>query len=139
VAGRRTLVEGLKAKPKADRRKELAFVRGEPDTAETEEPKPSKPKAERKERPERTKATKSKPEPKEQREGEEPTPTPAPSATPAYTGRVPLTTRIRSDLATALKRASLERQLANEKPNTVQDILEEALEPWLKDKGYLKD
>jgi hypothetical protein len=52
---------------------------------------------------------------------------------------VPLTTRIRTDLATALKRASLERQLSGEKPNTVQDILEEALEPWLKGKGYLKE
>jgi hypothetical protein len=53
------------------------------------------------------------------------------------TGRVPLTTRIRGDYAAALKRASLERQLSGTKPNTLQDILEEALQPWLRANGYL--
>lgn len=57
------------------------------------------------------------------------------TATPI--GRVPLTTRVRSDFATALKRASLERQLKGVFPNTLQDILEEALEPWLRAAGYL--
>lgn len=52
--------------------------------------------------------------------------------------RVPFTTRIRTDFATALKRASLERQLAGEFPNTLQDILEEALEPWLRTHGYVQ-
>jgi hypothetical protein len=52
-------------------------------------------------------------------------------------GRVGLTTRIRADFAEALKRASLERQLQRVKPNTQQDILEEALEPWLRKHGYL--
>ena len=52
-------------------------------------------------------------------------------------GRVPLTTRIRTDFGNALKRASLQRQLEGREPNTVQDILEEALEPWLKANGYL--
>ncbi len=52
-------------------------------------------------------------------------------------GRVPLTTRVRSDFATALKRASLQRQLDGVAPNTLQDILEEALEPWLRANGYL--
>jgi hypothetical protein len=52
-------------------------------------------------------------------------------------GRVPLTTRVRSDFATALKRASLQRQLDGVSPNTLQDILEEALEPWLRSNGYL--
>ena len=52
-------------------------------------------------------------------------------------GRVPLTTRIRTDLGNALKRASLQRQLEGKEPNTVQDILEEALEPWLRKHGYL--
>ena len=51
--------------------------------------------------------------------------------------RMPLTTRIRTDYATALKRASLERQLSGTIPNTLQDILEEALEPWLRSNGYL--
>jgi hypothetical protein len=51
--------------------------------------------------------------------------------------RTPLTTRIRADYAAALKRASLERQLSGTTPNTLQDILEEALEPWLRTNGYL--
>jgi hypothetical protein len=53
--------------------------------------------------------------------------------------RAPVTTRIRADFATALKRASLERQLAGTTPNTLQEILEEALEPWLKTHGYVRD
>jgi hypothetical protein len=126
VASRRTLAEGLKAKPKADRRKEEAFVFGEADKAGEEKPKPPKRKPEAKEKP------------KAKREGEEATPA-TPPAMPSVASRMPLTTRIRSDLASALKRASLERQLAGEKPNTVQDILEQALEPWLKEHGYLKD
>jgi hypothetical protein len=51
--------------------------------------------------------------------------------------RLPLTTRIRGDYAEALKRASLERQLSKTTPNTLQEMLEEALEPWLKAHGYL--
>jgi hypothetical protein len=34
------------------------------------------------------------------------------------------------------QRASLERQLNGTAPNTLQDILEEALEPWLRSNGY---
>lgn len=51
--------------------------------------------------------------------------------------RLPLSTRIRADYATALKRASLERQLSGTTPNTLQDILEEALGPWLASNGYI--
>ncbi len=51
--------------------------------------------------------------------------------------RVPFTTRVRTDYSTALKRASLERQLNGQFPNTLQDILEEALEPWLRANGYV--
>jgi hypothetical protein len=51
--------------------------------------------------------------------------------------RVPLSTRMRGDFAKALKKASLERQLQGVEPNTLQDILEEAVEPWLKSHGYL--
>jgi hypothetical protein len=51
--------------------------------------------------------------------------------------RTPFTTRVRTDFAAALKRASLERQLNGQFPNTLQDILEEALEPWLRANGYL--
>jgi hypothetical protein len=52
--------------------------------------------------------------------------------------RVPISTRIRSEYAEALKRASLERQLNKTEPNTLQDILEEAIEPWLRNNGYIR-
>ena len=52
--------------------------------------------------------------------------------------RVPISTRIRSEYAEALKRASLERQLNKVEPNTLQDILEQAIEPWLKSNGYIQ-
>jgi len=55
----------------------------------------------------------------------------------AVPARAPLTTRIRGDYAAALKRASLERQLSKTTPNTLQEMLEEALEPWLKAHGYI--
>jgi hypothetical protein len=51
--------------------------------------------------------------------------------------RSPLSTRVRTDFAVLLKRASLERQLGGIEPNTISDILDEALEPWLKANGYL--
>ena len=59
------------------------------------------------------------------------------AATPPTVAKSPLSTRIRADFAAALKRASLERQLGGVEPHTVQDILEAALEPWLKSSGYL--
>ncbi|MDP1798625.1 MAG: hypothetical protein Q8K78_14120, partial [Planctomycetaceae bacterium] len=49
-----------------------------------------------------------------------------PTSTAAST-RAPISTRIRSDYAAALKRASLERQLAKMEPHTISDILDEAL------------
>jgi hypothetical protein len=61
----------------------------------------------------------------------------APTPTPPSHSRLPISTRIRSDFASALKRASLERQLSGTEPNTLQDILEEAIEPWLRSNGYL--
>jgi hypothetical protein len=51
--------------------------------------------------------------------------------------RVPFTTRFRANLADAVKKASLERQLQKIEPNQVQEILESALEPWLRANGYL--
>lgn len=62
---------------------------------------------------------------------------PAQPASTTTLNRVPISTRIRADFAAALKRASLERQLKAVEPNTLQDILEEAIEPWLKANGYL--
>ena len=64
-----------------------------------------------------------------------------PTTTPASTSRlvrVLVSTRIRSEFADALKRASLERQLNKVEPNTLQDILEQAIEPWLRDNGYIR-
>jgi hypothetical protein len=58
-------------------------------------------------------------------------------ATATMQARSPISTRIRADFAAALKRASLQRQLEGVKPNTLQEFLEEAIEPWLKSNGYL--
>jgi hypothetical protein len=52
--------------------------------------------------------------------------------------RVPLTTRLRADYAAALKKASLERQLKGQFPNAMLEILEQALEPWLRSNGYIQ-
>ena len=60
------------------------------------------------------------------------------SSTTVVHARVPFSTRMRADFANALKRASLERQLEGVEPNTLQDILEQAVEPWLRSNGYLK-
>lgn len=53
-------------------------------------------------------------------------------------GRVPVTLRFVPEIAGALKRASLERELDGLEPFTQQDIAESALEPWLREQGYLK-
>ncbi len=58
------------------------------------------------------------------------------SVLPQMTGRVPITTRCRPEVASALKRASLQRQLAGIEPYYVQDIMEQALENWLKQQGF---
>lgn len=67
--------------------------------------------------------------------GEPPKPVAPPPADRSQ--RSPLTTRLRKDIADALKRASLERQLRGETPWQVQDILDEALAAWLRDHGHL--
>lgn len=51
-------------------------------------------------------------------------------------GLIPVTVRLRPALAGALKRASLERQLAGEEVFTQQELVEQALEPWLRSLGY---
>lgn len=56
---------------------------------------------------------------------------------PQMAGRVPITTRARPEIGSALKRASLQRQLDGVEPNSMQDIMEEALESWLNTHGYL--
>ena len=107
MAERKSLVEGIKTTNAVDLSREKAFVYGESSKA-----KPAESSAALEARP-------------------------AKARTGGSVSRVPLTTRIRSDYAAALKRASLERQLNDVQPNTLQDILEEALEPWLQRNGYL--
>jgi hypothetical protein len=66
---------------------------------------------------------------------------PAAAPSPAISSpsaRVPISTRIRGEYAEALKRASLERQLNKVEPSTLQDILEQAIEPWLRSNGYIR-
>jgi hypothetical protein len=55
----------------------------------------------------------------------------------APVGLIPITVRLRPEIAGALKRASLERQLTGDDPFTQQEIVEQALEPWLRSGGYL--
>jgi hypothetical protein len=108
---RRALVQGLKPELGVDRSVEEHFVHtGKPKSEPPKQHQDPKPVA-------------------ETREGK--------GHTATAVARVPLTTRVRSEFASALKRASLERQLKGVLPNTLQDILEEALEPWLRSNGYL--
>lgn len=55
----------------------------------------------------------------------------------APVGLIPVTVRLRPELAGALKRASLERQLQGDELFTQQELVEQALEPWLRSEGYL--
>lgn len=52
-------------------------------------------------------------------------------------GLIPVTVRLRPEIAGALKRASLERELEGEEVFTQQDLVENALEPWLREQGYI--
>ena len=111
MAARRPLVEGLKAENAVERALEEEFVYNSgPKKEPAPKPQPGAPAVE-------TQAGKGRAE--------------------SSAGRVPLTVRFRADYAAVLKRASLERQLQGIQPYTLQDILEEALEPWLRTHGYL--
>lgn len=62
------------------------------------------------------------------------TQTPTPNSTQnttATTSRVALNTRIREDLARALKRTAFDREMNGHERHTLQDIVEEAIEAWL--------
>ena len=59
------------------------------------------------------------------------------STATAPIGLIPVTVRLRPEIAGALKRASLERQLAGEELFTQQQLVADALEPWLRRQGYL--
>jgi len=61
----------------------------------------------------------------------------AKSAAVISPGLIPVNVRVRPDLAAALQTASLERQLQGLEPSSKREIIEEALEPWLRTNGYL--
>ena len=52
-------------------------------------------------------------------------------------GLIPITVRLRPEIAGALKRASLERQLAGAEFFSQQEIVERALAAWLTENGHL--
>ncbi|WP_161967281.1 hypothetical protein [Fimbriiglobus ruber] len=126
MAERRTLAEGLNTIEPGDRTVEKEFVYGKKPEGST----PSAPAL-----PAPTSNVASEPPIAEPpaRAPVEARPTPM-----LGLGRVPVGARIRTELAAALKRSSLERQLQGIEPNSIQDILEEALEPWLRQRGYLE-
>jgi hypothetical protein len=55
---------------------------------------------------------------------------------PQISSRVLITTRATPEVASALKRASLQRQLDGIEPFYVQEILDEAIGEWLRKNGY---
>ena len=61
-------------------------------------------------------------------------PIPAPSFQPV--GLIPITVRLRPEIAGSLKRASLERQLASAEFFSQQEIVERALAAWLSENGH---
>lgn len=50
---------------------------------------------------------------------------------------VPLTTRLQPKTADALRRAYLEQKLTRRQPDTQQEIVEAALQGWLRKEGFL--
>jgi hypothetical protein len=111
VKDRRTLKDGLKPDPEIDPKTARDFVFQDKATPSgtAAEPKPATPARL----------------------------TPGTVNSPAQSARMPLTARILTEKFLALKRASFERQLQGIEPSSMQDIVEEALTPWLKKHGYL--
>ena len=52
-------------------------------------------------------------------------------------GLIPVNVRIPPDIAAAIQTASSERQLQGLEQSSKREIVEEALEPWLRTNGYL--
>lgn len=67
----------------------------------------------------------------------DPEPQPAPQSAAMTPGLIPVNVRVRPDIAAALKTAALQRELQGVEPFTKREIVEQALEPWLKKNGYL--
>jgi hypothetical protein len=134
MAERRPLSAALLAMPNADPEQVRSFLTQEPAPG----PHPSTPAA-----PEEPPAAVR----TAQAVGAKPAPEPRPGHTRLKKRRahgvqpvapIPVTVRLRPEVAGGLKRASLERQLAGEEPSTQQDLVEGLLEPWLRDEGYLE-
>jgi len=129
MAERRALIEGLSPVEDIDRQLEEEFVYNKPKTRKA------------------AKAPAAAPALPEATNEQPPAPAPVTPAQPATepanayaflgAGRIAIGARVRPELASALKRTSLERQLKGVEPNAVQDILEEALELWLHKQGLL--
>ncbi len=106
---RRSLVEGVKTAERSDEEKEFVYGKKEPqpqpiDVGETNRP--------------------SAPPPDE-------IPKQQADILPQMAGRQPITIRCTPQIASALKRVSLQRQLSGVKPYHMQDIAEQALRTWL--------
>lgn len=112
MAERRPLTEGLKTPKGVDPEKEAAFVFGQPANGAA--------------RPKEVKELSPMPNYREESSA-------GPMLTP---GRVLLSARVNPELASKLKRVSLERQLAGKEPNSQQEIIEIALANWLHENGY---
>ena len=52
-------------------------------------------------------------------------------------GLISVNVRVRPEIGAALQTASLQRQLQGVEPFSKREIVEEALEPWLRENGYL--
>jgi hypothetical protein len=118
---RRALVSGVNAIPDADPEAVHSFITQERRPLRTEEPSLSI-------AAERVARSVTAEPPKRRR-------TKSAGVTPV--GLIPVTVRLRPEVAGALKRASLERQLSGDDMFTQQELVEQALEPWLRLNGYL--
>ena len=121
---RRSLVDGLNPVTPEQKEREKAFVYGDSSDSEAQET----------EAVEQTTQN----QPPSAPSAHEHVPSRDSRLLPQFAGRVPITTRTRPEVASAVKRASLTRQLDGVVPYSVQDIVEEALELWLLTNGYLE-
>lgn len=87
----------------------------------------------REDEPQLPTAAPEKPRPQRQ----DPEPQPATQAAVMTPGLIPVNVRVRPEIAAALKTAALQRELQGAEPFTKREIVEQALEPWLKKNGYL--
>ena len=122
MAERRALVEGLDPVQEIDRDLEAEFVHGRPPRKAAKSS--AAPAITSAAVPEQPIVQTVPPRPEPAAEASDPFPF-------ISTGRVAIGARVRPELAAALKRTSLKRQLQGIQPFAVQEILEEALELWL--------